>query len=219
MNNRLLFNFMIVITPIVVIFLALFEADAQDIAEDNSPKMHQTPDALGRHVFEAIRNNKYTQAKNTSPLIFTPTDMKQIGRDLIKSVEQKINKGDYDKPADGHAIIQGIRLTFLNDDEIKKQFLKVKKEEKNFRKSFEKIQGMAQKHGFQWKRTEYLRTDDSQIMKDKSFTGMPIGNLFIHFMAGDRKFSIKLPHCAKPPKLGWLIDSDPLSLEPVNKTK
>ena len=48
---------------------------------------------------------------------------------------------------------------------------------------------------------------------------MPIGNLFIHFTATDREFCIKLPNCANPPKLGWLTDSDPLTLEPVNKTK
>ena len=210
---------MIVIIPIVVIFLALFEANAQDRAEDNSPKIHQTSDALGRHVFESIKKNKYNQAKSTSPLIFSPADMKQIGQDLIKSVEQKINNGDYDKPADGHAIIQGIRLTFLNNDEIKKQFLKVKKEEENFKKSFVQIQGMAQTHGFKWKKTEYLRTDNSQINKDDTFTGMPIGNLFIYFTADESKFCIKLPSCAKPPKLGWLIDSDPLTLEPVNKTE
>ncbi|MDG2213319.1 MAG: hypothetical protein P8M70_05795, partial [Verrucomicrobiota bacterium] len=69
-----------------------------------------------------------------------------------------------------------------------------------------------------WQKTKYLRTDSSRIKKDNEIP-MPIGNLFIHFMGDDREFRIKLPNCAKIPTLGWLTDSDPLSLEPVKKAK
>ena len=206
------------ITPLIILVLGLFKVNAQGTAEDTSPKRYGTPDALGRQAFQSVATGNYKELKNASALVLTQKDMKQIGQDLIKSVEQKINKGDFDKPADGHAVIQGLRLTFMNDDEIKKQFLKFKKEEENFRKSFEQIRGMAQKHDFKWKKTKYLRTDSSYIKKDDEIP-MPIGNLFIHFMAGDREFRIKLPNCANPPKLGWLTDSDPLTLEPVKKAK
>ena len=207
-----------VITALCILFLGIFEAFTQGAAEDNSPKIHQTPDALGLHLFQAIKTGNYKQVKTASALALTPKDMRQIGHDLIKSVEQKIKDGDYENPADGQAVIQGIRGTFLDDEEIKKQFAKLKKEEKTFKESFNQIHGMDKTHGFDWQKTKYLRTDSSRIKKDRMIP-LTVGDLFIHFMAGDREFRIKLPNCATPPTLGWLTDSDPLSLEPVKKSK
>ena len=207
-----------VITALCILFLGIFEAFTQGAAEDNSPKIHQTPDALGLHLFQAIKTGNYKQVKTASALALTPKDMRQIGHDLIKSVEQKIKAGAYENPADGEAIIQGIKGTFLNEEEIKKQFAKLKQEEMRFKKSFNQIRGMDKTHGFDWQKTKYLRTNSSLIKNDDEIP-MLIGDLFIHFMAGDREFRIKLPNCAHLPNLGWLIDSDPLSLEPVNKAK
>ena len=218
MNNRLLSIFMIVITPLVVIFLSYFEASAQGTAEDTSPKRYATPDALSRHLFQVIRTGNYKQLKNASALVLSQKDMKDIGQNLIKSVEQKIKAGAYENPADGEAIIQGIKGTFLNEEEIKKQFAKLKQEEMRFKKSFNQIRGMDKTHGFDWQKTKYLRTNSSLIKNDDEIP-MLIGDLFIHFMAGDREFRIKLPSCAHLPNLGWLIDSDPLSLKPVKKAK
>ena len=206
------------ITILCILILDIPEAFAQGIAEDTSPRIFQTPDALGRQVLQYIATGNYKQLKNTSALMLSQKDMKQIGKDLIKSVEQKINKGDFEKPADGHAVIQGIRGTFLSEEEIKKQFAKLKQEEMRFKKSFNQTHGMSKTHGFDWQKTKYLRTDSSLIKKDNEIP-MPIGNLFIHFMADGREFRIKLPNCANPPNLGWLTDSDPLSLEPVKKAK
>ena len=207
-----------VIIPLIVYFSIIPPAYTQGTAEDNSPRKFQTPDALGRHLYKAIKAGKYKQAKNASALALTPKDMKNIGQDLIKLVEQKIHNGDYQNPADGQAIIGGIRGTFLNNEEVKKQFGKLKKEEKVFKKSFEQIRAMTKKHRFDWQKTKYLRTDSSNIKKENEIP-MPVGNLFIHFMATDREFRIKLPNCANPSKLGWLTDSDPLTLEPLKKTK
>ena len=207
-----------VITSLIILVLCLFKADAQGIAEDTSPKRYRTPEALGWHFFKAIKTGNYNQIKNASTLALTPKDMKDIGQDLIKAVEQKIKAGDYENPANGQAVIQGIRETFLDNEEIKKQFEKLKKEEKVFKESYNQIHGMDKTRGFDWQKTKYLRTDSSNIKKDNEIP-MPIGNLFIHFTATGREFRIKLPNCANPPKLGWLTDSDPLTLEPVNKTK
>ena len=206
-----------VITPLIILVLGLFKVNAQGTAEDSSPRRYNTPDALGRQVFQATIAGNYKQIKNASAFALTPKDMRQIGHDLIKSINQKIKAGEYENPADGQAVIQGIRGTFLDDGEIKKQFAKLKKEEKTFKESFNQIHGMDKTRGFDWQKTKYLRTDSSHIKKDNEIP-LPIGNLFIHFTAGDREFRIKLPNCANPPNMGWLIDSDPLSLEPV-KTK
>ncbi len=206
------------ITSLFILILGLFKVNTQGTAEYTSPKRYGTPDALGRQVFQSVATGNYKELKNASALVLTQKDMKQIGQDLIKSVEQKINIGGFDKPADGHAVIQGIRLTFLDGEEIKKQFAKLKQEEMRFKKSFNQIHGMDKTHGFDWQKTKYLRTDSSLIKNDDEIP-MLIGDLFIHFMAGDREFRIKLPNCAHLPNLGWLIDSDPLSLKPVKKAK
>ena len=169
-------------------------------------------------MFQAIKTGNYKKAKNASALMLTPKDMRDIGRNLIKSINQKIKAGAYENPADGQAIIQGIKGTFLDEEEIKKQFAKLKQEEMRFKKSFNQIHGMNKNLGFDWQKTKYLRTDSSRIKKHNEIP-MPIGNLFIHFMAGDRESRIKLPNCAHLPNLGWLTDSDPLSLEPVKKTE
>jgi hypothetical protein len=205
------------ITALCILFLGIFEAFTQGAAEDNSPKNHQTPDALGHHLFQAIKTGNYKQVKTASALALTRKDMRQIGHDLIKSVEQKIKDRDYENPADGQAVIQGIRGTFLDDEEIKKQFAKLKNEEKTFKESFNQIHGMDKTRGFDWQKTKYLRTDSSRIKKDRMIP-LTVGDLFIHFMAGDKEFRIKLPNCAALPTLGWLTDSDPLSLETL-KTK
>ena len=207
-----------VIIPLFLFLSAIPEVYTQGTAVDTSPRKFQTPDALGRHLFQAIKTGDYKQAANASALALTSKDMKHIGQDLIKIVEQKIKAGDYENPADGQAVIQGIRDTFLNEDEIKRQFAKLKQEEKKFKKSFNQVHDMDQTHGFDWQKTKYLRTDSAQIKKDR-MVPLTVGDLFIHFKSANQEFRINLPNCANPPHLGWLTDSDPLSLEPVKKTK
>ena len=189
----------------------------QGAADDDANRVIKSPDDLGLRIFRAIQNNRYEQAKNASALNLTKTDMKNIGHDLIKIIERKIEEGTYQDPADGHAVIGGIRSTFLNEEEIKKQFAKFGQEEKILKKSFFDIHASAKRHGFNWSQTKHLRTDSSQIKPDKHVP-LPMGDLYIHFTADNREFRIKLPNCANPPKIGWLMDSDPLSLEIV-KTK
>ena len=207
-----------VITALFILFFGISEAFTQGTAENTSPRKFQTPDTLGHHLFQVINTGNYNQLKNASALVLSQKDMKDIGRNLIKSINQKIKAGAYENPADGQAIIQGIKGTFLDEEEIKKQFAKLKQEEMRFKKSFNQIHGMDKTHGFDWQKTKYLRTDSSLIKNDDEIP-MLIGDLFIHFMAGDREFRIKLPNCAHLPNLGWLIDSDPLSLKPVKKAK
>ncbi len=189
----------------------------QGAADDDANRVIKSPDDLGLRIFRAIQNNRYEQAKNASALTLTKTDMKNIGHDLIKIIERKIEGGTYQDPADGHAVIGGIRSTFLNEEEIKKQFAKLEQEEKNLKKSFFDIQASAKKLGFNWGQTKHLKTDSSRVKSDKHVP-LPMGDLYIHFTADNREFRIKLPNCANPPKIGWLMDSDPLSLEIV-KTK
>ena len=207
-----------VIIPLFLFLSAIPEVYTQGTAEDTSPRKFKTPDALGRHLFQAIKTGNYKQAANASALAINSKDMKHIGQDLIKIVEQKIKAGDYENPADGQAVIQGIRGTFLNEDEIKKQFAKLKQDEKKFKKSFNQVHDMDQIQGFDWKKAKYLRTDSAQIKKDR-MVPLTVGDLFIHFKSANQEFRIKLPNCANPPRLGWLTDSDPLSLEPVKKIK
>ena len=189
----------------------------QGAVDDNANRTIKNPNDLGRQFYGAIKNNRYEQAKNASALTLTQTDMKNIGHDLIKMIERKIEDGVYQDPADGHAMIGGIRSTFLNEEEIKKQFAKFEQEEKIFKKSFFDIQASAKKLGYNWGQTKYLKTDSSRVKSDKHVP-LPMGDLYIHFTADNREFRIKLPNCANPPKIGWLMDSDPLSLEIV-KTK
>ena len=203
---------------LLVLFFSLYhQSFSQGAADDDANSLIKNPNDLGRLIFRAIQNNRYEQAKNASALILTQKNMKNIGHDLIKMIERKIEDGAYEDPADGHAMIGGIRSAFLNEEEIKKQFAKFQKEEKILKKSFLDIHASAKKLGFNWGQTKYLRTDSSHIKPDKHVP-LPIGDLYIHFMADKREFRIKLPNCANPPKIGWLMDSDPLSLEIV-KTK
>ena len=207
------------VTALLLIFICIrSQSFAQGAADDDANHVIKSPDDLGQRIYRAIQNNRYEQAKNVSALILTQKDMRRIGHDLIKSIERKINAGTYEDPADGHAMIAGIRGTFLNEKEIKEQFKKFDQEEKTFKKSFLDIHSSAKKLGFDWPKTKYLRTDSSAIRPDKHVP-LPMGDLFVHFMAGKREFRIKLPNCANPPNLGWLSDSDPLSLEPVKKAK
>ena len=189
----------------------------QGSADDDANRVIKNPDDLGRKILRAIQNNRYEQAKNASALILTQKDMKNIGYDLIKMIERKIEVGTYQDPADGHAMIGGIRSTFLNEEEIKKQFAKLEQKEKILKTSFFNVHASAKKLEFNWSQTKHLRTDSSHIKPDKHVP-LPMGDLYIHFMADNREFRIKLPNCANPPKIGWLIGSDPLSLEIV-KTK
>lgn len=206
-----------------VTFLLLFffciraQSFAQGAADDDADRIIKSPDDLGRRIYHAIQNNRYERAKTASALVLSQKDMKKIGNDLIKAIGRKINAGTYEDPADGHAMIAGIRATFLNEEEIKKQFEKFEKEGKILKKSFLHIHSSAKKLGFDWAKTKYLKTDSSHIKPDKHVP-LPMGDLYIHFMAGKREFRIKLPNCANPPNIGWLMDSDPLSLETV-KTK
>ena len=189
----------------------------QSVADDNANRSIKNPDDLGRQFYRAIKSNRYEQAKNASTLTLTQTDMKNIGHDLIKMIERKIEAGAYQRPADGHAMIGAIRHAFLDQEEVKKQFAKFELEEKSFKKSFFNIQASAKKLGFNWDQTKYLKTDSSRVKPDKHIP-LSMGDLYIHFTANNREFRIKLPNCANPPKIGWLMDSDPLSLEIV-KTK
>tara|TARA_B100001123_G_scaffold222872_1_gene250985 strand:- start:385 stop:1011 length:627 start_codon:yes stop_codon:yes gene_type:complete len=190
---------------------------SQGAADDNANRTIKNPNDLGRQFYRAIKNNRYEQAKNASALTLTQTDMKNIGHDLIKMIERKIEDGVYKDPADGHAMIGGIRSAFLNEEEIKKQFAKSEQVEKIFKKSFFDIQASAKKHGFNWGQTKHLKTDSSRVKSDRHVP-LPMGDIYIHFMADNREFRIKLPNCANPPKIGWLMDPAPLSLEIV-KTK
>ena len=202
---------------LLLFFYVCNQSFSQGAADDNANRTIKNPNDLGRQFYGAIKNNRYEQAKNASALTLTQTDMKNIGHDLIKIIERKIEGGTYQDPADGHAMIVGIRSTFLNEEEIKKQFAKFEQEEKIFKKSFFDIQASAKKLGFNWGQTKYLKTDSSRVKSDKHVP-LPMGDLYIHFTADNREFRIKLPNCANPPKIGWLMDSDPLSLEIV-KTK
>ena len=201
-----------------LLFLIFFglcnQSLSQGAANDNANRALKKSDDLGRRIFHAIQNNQYERAKDASALILTQKDMKRIGHDLIKSIERQIHAGTYKDPADGHAMIAGIRSIFLNEKEIQKQFKKFEQEEKKFRKSFLDIHSSAKKLGFDWLKAKYLRTDNSAIKPDKHVP-LSIGDLFVHFTAEKREFRIKLPNCAELSFLGWLVDSDPLTLETV----
>jgi hypothetical protein len=202
---------------LLLFFYVCNQSFSQGAADDDANRVIKSPDDLGLRIFRAIQNNRYEQAKNASALTLTKTDMKNIGHDLIKIIERKIEEGTYQDPADGHAVIGGIRSTFLNEEEIKKQFAKLEQEKKILKKSFFDIQASAKKIGFNWGQTKYLKTDSSRVKSDKHVP-LPMGDIYIRFMADNREFRIKLPNCANPPKIGWLMDPAPLSLEIV-KTK
>ena len=205
------------VTALLLFFICInAQSFAQGAADDDANRIIKSPDDLGRQIYHAIQNDRYDQAKSASALMLSQKDMKQIGHDLIKTIKQRIKAGAYEDPADGQAIIQGIKGTFLNEQEIKKQFAKLEQEEKNFKESFIKMKATAKNLGFDWLKTKYLRTDSSSIKPDKHVP-LPVGDLYVHFMAKKREYRIKLPNCANPPNLGWLMDSDPLSLEPLNK--
>ena len=191
-------------------------AGAQDtVAEDSSRASLLTPEALGKTVYEAVAKNIYPQLRAVSALSLDVKEMKTIGDDIIKAIEAKLKSGGFKNPEIGRTMMKSIREDLGSPEKLAMQMKDLQKKESAFKESLATVRAQAKTTDVDWDKAKYLKTDASNAKQDEDIP-LRTGDLFIHFIAAEKEYRIKLNDCAKTPRWGWMLGPDKLQFNPAS---